>query len=239
MSEVLYGPRAGLYDTIYAWKDYVAEGERLHGLLAERGIADGARVAEVACGTGKHLAELRRWYTVAGADLSPDMLAIARQRLPGVPLACQDMRAPLPGAPVDALFCLFSSIGYLHGPAALAEALGTFAAALRPGGVLVLEPWIDPADFRDGHVFAQHTDAAPLYVTRMSSGRREGDLSVIDFHWLVGREGQGVEHFVETHALWLCPRDTFGAALATAGFDAEYLPDGLSPRRGLWVARRG
>ncbi len=238
MSEAMYGSHADLYDAIYAEKDYVAEAARLHALLAERGVADGARIAEVACGTGKHLAELRRWYQVSGTDLSPEMLKIAQGRLPGVSMTCADMRTPPSEGALDAVLCLFSSIGYLHGAAALDAGLRAFAAGLRPGGVVIVEPWIDPGSFREGHVYSQHVDGPALSLTRMSAGRREGDLSVIEFHWLVGREGQGIEHFVETHALWLCARDAFGAALDRAGFDAEYLDAGLSAGRGLWVGRR-
>ncbi|MDP2313169.1 MAG: class I SAM-dependent methyltransferase [Pseudomonadota bacterium] len=238
MSELLYGPRADLYDAIYAWKDYAAEAERLHVLLAEEGVADGARVVEAACGTGKHLAELRRWYTVAGVDLSAEMLAIARARLPDVPLTQADMRDPIFGPRADALLCLFSSIAYLHDRDALTAALRAFAASVRPGGTVIIEPWIAPEDFSPGRVGMVRTDTDALKVCRMHSATLEGDRSVLDFAWLVGRPGKPIEHFTERHALWLCPRPVFADALDTAGFDARFEPDGLMKQRGLWIARR-
>ena len=238
MTEPLYGARAELYDAIYAWKDYAAEGARLHELLGALGIADGARVVEAACGTGKHLAELRRWYAVEGFDRSAEMLTLARARLPEVPLHQRDMRDPGDEPPADALLCLFSSIGYLHGREALLAALRGFAGRLRPGGVVVIEPWLAPEDFRDGHLFLQSTDTDALKVSRMSVGRREGELSVLQFQWLVGRPGAAIEHFTEEHGLWLCPRAVFAELLDAAGFDARFDPDGLMPRRGLWIGRR-
>ncbi|MES2641721.1 MAG: class I SAM-dependent methyltransferase [Myxococcota bacterium] len=237
MSE-LYTSRAALYDTIYAWKDYAAEATQLHGVLLAEGIADGARIVEAACGTGKHLEQLRQWYAVAGTDVSADMLAIAAERLRDVPLTVADMREPAPGAPADALLCLFSSIGYLLDREALDAALHAFATSLRPGGIVVIEPWLAPEDFTTGKVFMQQADTPTLKVCRMSVTSRDGDLSAMDFSWLVGRPGVPVENFTERHTLWLCSRATFAAALDAAGFDARFEPDGLMKQRGLWIGRK-
>lgn len=238
MSEPLYTSRADLYDAIYAWKDYPAEAARLRALLATEGVPDGARLVEAACGTGRHLAELRQWYAVEGYDRSADMLAIARARLPDVALRQQDMRDAVDAPPADALLCLFSSIGYLHGRPALDAALGAFAARLRPGGVLIVEPWLAPGDYQGARVFMQTADTEALKLCRMSTSSRDGELAVLDFDWLVGRPGRATEHFAERHVLWLCPRAVFGEALDAAGFDARFEADGLMKQRGLWIARR-
>ena len=56
----MFSRSAHLYDAIYSFKDYAGEAETLRALVEER--APGARsLLDVACGTGKHLAELRRW----------------------------------------------------------------------------------------------------------------------------------------------------------------------------------
>ncbi len=238
MTEPLYGARAALYDTIYAWKDYVTEGASLHALLAAEGVPDGARVVEAACGTGKHLAELRQWYDVAGFDRSEDMLAIARERLPDVSLTRGDMRNPVAGPPADALLCLFSSIGYLLDLDALTAALRAFAASVRPGGVVVIEPWLAPEDLTSGRVGMQHTDTPTLKVCRMAHSALQDGMSVMDFAWLVGRPHQPIEHFTERHVMWPCPRPVFAGALDAAGFDARFAADGLMPQRGLWIGRR-
>jgi len=41
---------------------------------------------DVACGTGAHLVHFNNLYAVEGLDLSPDLLAIAAQRLPDIVL---------------------------------------------------------------------------------------------------------------------------------------------------------
>ena len=72
---------AAFYDALYSWKDYPAEAARLRELIARH--TDGTRLLDVACGTGKHLEQLQRWYEVEGLDLDPGLLDLARQRCPG------------------------------------------------------------------------------------------------------------------------------------------------------------
>jgi ubiquinone/menaquinone biosynthesis C-methylase UbiE len=72
------------------FKDYAAEAEVLRALIQERS-PDATSVLDVACGTGKHLEQFQRWYKVEGLDLDEGLLAVARQRLPDVPLHVADM----------------------------------------------------------------------------------------------------------------------------------------------------
>lgn len=126
-------------DAIYSFKDYAAEAERVHGTVQAR--RPGARtLSDVACGTGKHIAALRHRYRVEGLDLDPEMLAMARERLPGVPLHAADMRAFDLGRHFDAVVCLFASIGYVRSEDALRAATAAMARHLDPGGVLLVEP---------------------------------------------------------------------------------------------------
>jgi len=236
----MYGDRAALYDRIYHWKDYVAEARLLVERLAAMGVGDGARVLEVACGTGSFLAELADRYDVAGLDREAAMLVEARAKLPDVELIRADMTEFSVERPFDALLCLFSSIGYLPDEAALARALGRFHAALRPGGVLIVEPWLAPDVYRDGISSLQTYEDDDLKLARMSHSGRRNDVSVIDFEWLVGRTGRPVERFRERHELWLCPRETMREAMVDAGFDTAFQAEGLGGPvpRGIFVGRR-
>ncbi len=69
------------------------------------------------------------------------------------------------------------------------------------------------------------------------SGRR-GRLSMIEFHYLVGR-GEGIEHMTETHELGLFTREELERCFEAAGFtEVDYDPEGLIGR-GLFTARAG
>ncbi len=100
---------------------------------------------DAACGTGRHAAYLAELgHTVVGVDSSPEMLAVARQKLPDIELHEADLvDLPLPDRSVDAVVC---ALALTHVPE-LAPALTEFARVLRPGGHLVVS---DPRGVIDG-----------------------------------------------------------------------------------------
>ncbi len=235
----LYTDRAELYDAIYAAKPYAAEAERLHGLLAGLGLRDGSRVLEAACGTGSYLQHLQRWYEVSGFDANEAMLAIARRKVPGVPLFLGDLVDFTVERPFDALVCLFSSFGYLHTEPAIDVALSRFGAALRPGGVLVIEPFVAPAAYQEGSTHLQTYEGERLKCARASVSLRHGELAIIEFGWLVVREGSPeVEQFRETHALLLCEPEALRRRVVAAGFELATADVGLVRGRPVVVATK-
>jgi trans-aconitate methyltransferase len=96
----------------------------------------GESVLDLGCGSGELTASLvGRGCRVVGLDASPEMIARARQRLPGVPLLVGDGQAlPFAGA-FDAIF----SNAALHWMARAEDTARGIHRALRPGGRLVAE----------------------------------------------------------------------------------------------------
>jgi SAM-dependent methyltransferase len=235
----MYGRRARYYDFIYHWKNYQQECERLRALLAAEGVVEGARLLEAACGTGSHLVQLANHFDCAGFDISEDMLAIARAKLPGTSLFRADMTDFRVDQPFDALICLFSSIGYVFPESRLRRAANCFAEALRQGGCLIIEPWLTPEIFNPGNRSMQTYQSETLNLCRMTIGRREGDLSIFDFHWLAAERGmKEVDHFVDRHELWLYPTQTLLSAFGDAGFQCRFEANGLMKDRGLLIGKR-
>lgn len=234
----VYADRAELYDLIYGFKDYRAEALRVAELLGGMGIRPGSRVLEAACGTGNHLVHLRHIYTMSGFDLHPAMVARAAAKAPGVSLWAADMAEVEVDEPYDALICLFSSIGYLLDEAALRRAAGRFAAAVRPGGVVLVEPWFTPDTWRPGGAWMTTGSTPEVKAARLNLSERDGEHAVMDMHWLVARAGVGVESFVEHHRLWLCPHPTLLQAFQDAGFDVVMDDHGFTADRGLVIGRR-
>ena len=234
----MFSRSARLYDAIYAtFKDFPAEAERVHELVQAR--RPGARtLLDVACGTGAHLAHLAGRYEVEGVDLDPAMLAVARERLPSIPLHEADMVDLDLGRRFHAVVCLFSSVAYVRTPARLERAVVSMASHLEPGGVLAIEPWVLPEHWEPSRFHAVFLDEPDVKVARMSVAPPLARMSVapplarevtLEFHYLVATR-DGVDHFVEPHVVGMFEHDEYIGALRAAGLEAEHDPVGLMGR---------
>ncbi|MDB5368470.1 MAG: Ubiquinone/menaquinone biosynthesis C-methyltransferase UbiE [Roseomonas sp.] len=106
--------------------------------LRRAGLRPGARVLDVACGTGLVAREAARLTgdpaAVLGLDPSAGMLAEARRGLPVPLVQGRAEHLPLPAASVD-----FVTMGYaLRHVAELGTAFAEFHRVLRPGGTVLL-----------------------------------------------------------------------------------------------------
>jgi SAM-dependent methyltransferase len=222
----VYSKVARIYDLLYTGtgiKDYPAESDALHAIIQE--ASPGARtLLDVACGTGAHLEILRRWYEVEGVDLSPEMLEVARKRLPDVPLQVADMRTLDLGRKFDAVTCLFSAIGYVTDPVEMGSTIGRLADHVAPGGVLIVDGWVRPEDWGDD--YRGGPDVASddtTMVVRLTLSRRTGSITEMDLHHLV-RDADGIDHFVERHRLALVSTADYIAAFEAAGLRPRVVP---------------
>jgi SAM-dependent methyltransferase len=230
-----YTAMAELYDRLYAFKDYAGEAARLWEIIRQH-QPGAASLLDAACGTGRHLEHLQADFRVEGFDASPGQLEQARLRLPGVPLQQADLRSVELGRRFDVVLCLFGSLGYLPTVAELNLGVARLAAHLEPGGLLLVEPWIAPEDWREGQPHALFIDDPQQKIARLNTSARRGRFSVLELHHLVATPA-GTRHFVEHHELLLSTRQEQRDAFAAAGLSAEFDATGLNGR-GLWIARR-
>ena len=230
----VFGRSARIYDAVYSSKDYPAEAARVHALIQER-LPGASSLLDVACGTGKHLEQFRRWYEVAGVDLDERLIEIARERLGDVPLHVADMTTFELGSRFDAVTCLFSAIGYAGTLEGLTRAVATMARHLTPNGVLMLEPWLAPDAWVVGRSDLLAVDQPDLKIARMTISGREGRLAIMDFTYLVATT-RGLEQFSERHEMALFTDNEYREAFTAAGLAVEHDEDGLLGR-GLYVGQ--
>jgi SAM-dependent methyltransferase len=121
-----------------AWTDRTeAEVERAVRMLRPEG---GERVLDLACGSGRHSLELvRRGFDVVGADISPQLLEIARRDAEAEALDATFVEADLRELEFDAEFDLVLSlndgaIGYLETEAENLRTFEVVSRSLKPGG---------------------------------------------------------------------------------------------------------
>ena len=109
-----------------------------------------AQVLELGVGTGETSARVMAVHPAAnlvGIDESEQMLARARQRLPGADLRVGRLEDTLPEGPFDLVVSALT-VHHLDGPAK-ADLFGRVAQRLRPGGRFVMADVIVPDDPAD------------------------------------------------------------------------------------------
>ena len=142
-----YDALAPMFDVMTDWEARLAaEGPFLLSVLEEAGAK---RVLDAACGSGGHALWLaRQGYEVAGADVSPVMIGLAKRKAAEagstVPFFVADLAhlQPVnlePATTHDAVLCLGNSLPHLLTRADLVAALREMAGVLRSGGLLVLQ----------------------------------------------------------------------------------------------------
>jgi SAM-dependent methyltransferase len=232
----MYAQSARFYDAIYSFKEYTAEADEVDRRI-QAAHPGAVTLLDVACGTGGHLRALAGRYRCEGLDASAGQLAVAAERLPNVPLHQLDMVSFDLGRRFDAITCLFSSIGYVATVERLEAAILAMARHLEPGGVLIVEPWLEPHVWQDGHLSALFVDDPDIKIARLAIAVTEGRLSVMEMEHLVATKEGGVEHFVERHALGLFTIGEHLAAFSAAGLEVRHEAEGLTGR-GLYTAVR-
>ena len=229
---------ARFYDDLLAGKDYAAESARLEAIARRYGRCGGKTWLDVACGTGRHLEHLRLHHDVVGVDASAPMLRLARRRLPGVPLVRGDMRSFRLGRTFDVVSCLFSAVAHLATEQDLERTFANFERHLAPGGLAIVEPWIDPAQFRPGFIHLLAHEGPGRTVVRLDHAARRGNRSVLRCHYLVAEADSGIQHWQETDLGLLVPRPRLEAILRRTGLLPRFLDKGLRPGRGLLLGQK-
>lgn len=230
---------ARIYDLIYQGrgKDYPAEAAELAQLVRRRNPA-ATTLLDVACGTGLHLRAFAGEFDhVEGVELSEDMLTIAKDRLPGVPLHVGDMRDFDLGRTFDAVTCLFAAVGHMRSTGELDAAAARLAAHLSPGGVLVIEPWWFPDNFLPNYVGGDVVRRDGHTIARVSHTVADGLVTTMTVHYVVATAADGPRHFTNQVVNTLFTRAEYETALRRAGCTVEYIVDGPAGR-GRFVAVR-
>ncbi|MBR3094941.1 MAG: methyltransferase domain-containing protein [Clostridia bacterium] len=114
---------------------------------------------DLACGTGTLTALLaQRGYDVIGADASPEMLAVASEKLAAAGadavLLCQKMEELDLYGTIDAAVCTLDSLNHITDEAAFREALRRAALFMNDGGVFLFDV---NTPYKHEHVLGDNT----------------------------------------------------------------------------------
>ena len=139
--------------------------------LLEQHSAPRASLLELACGTGSLLAGLQQEYDVHGLDRCPDMLSVARRKLPGVSFYDADMVDFQLNHTYDVIICCFNSINHILSFRDWKRMFLCVAQHLNPGGFFLF-------DINTQHGLSLYPDEAPVII------EDESTLGVIRYRHL-------------------------------------------------------
>lgn len=166
--------RASSYVELFA----SASDQAIDSLLGAADAGPDRRALDLCCGQGNvSEALLRRGCTVVGADFSPAMLALARQRVPkAVFIEADAQELPFGDAEFD---IVVSNLGICHVPDQ-PRALAEVRRVLRRGGKFAMTVWCGP-------------DSSPCFAAVYGAIKSYGDPDVAlpagpDFHQFASRE---------------------------------------------------
>ena len=139
-AEIAYEAIAPVYDDFTAHHDYELWLGNLLPKVEAHGIP-GRRLLDVACGTGKSfIPMLQRGWEVTACDISPKMVAIAREKVgERAELTVADMRDLPVFGEFDLVFCLDDAVNYLLSGEELEQALAGMRRNLGSGGLLMFD----------------------------------------------------------------------------------------------------
>ena len=191
-------------------------------LIRRFGTSSGRDLLDVACGTGSHLSFFKHRFRCVGVDVHADMLRVARGKVPEARFIRGDMTSFRLQARFDVITCLYSSITYVRTLPRLRSTILNFADHLKPGGMLLIEPYFTPASFRPGsHVTTQTRHG--ITITRSATSRRRGNIARRKSVTLIIGGGKDLVLFRETRNAVLFTRRQMMSAMRAAGLRARYL----------------
>lgn len=222
----VFADYAPWYDLLYQNKDYGAETAFVEARLRDHGASSG-RLLDLGCGTGLHaLAFARQGWSVAGIDLSHEMIASAKARAEqaglSIPFRQGDACKTGPERDFDAVVSLFHVASYQTSRDALAAMFRTAHAALKPGGTFFFDYWYGGAVLAQGvETRVKVIEQTPLRLTRIAQSDHDEQAAIVTVNYTLFCEDTDrgtIRRVDEAHHMRYWFPFEIDAALAASGF---------------------
>ncbi|MBN1204646.1 MAG: methyltransferase domain-containing protein [Myxococcaceae bacterium] len=194
-----YGEIAPAYEVLFP--SLHRYGDRVERFL-EQAVTPGCRVLDVGCGTGLLTRGLEASVEVVGLDLSPEMLALARQGRPTGTWRVHSYHQPIPLE--LGRFDVLLAIGCLDFCEDLGQVLKYFSAALRPGGRMLFTV-LERRPGLDGHEVPRRqvrTAGASVWLSFPSFEETTGALTAAGLLPLGYSHAPGWVHLMEQRTMY-------------------------------------
>lgn len=233
-SNEFYNLIAAQYDLMYKWKDYKKEAALLETYIGTYLSKKKYKLQDLACGTGEHHLYLSKKIEVQGLDLNKKMLHIARKKNPHISYKQADMTSFTLKEKYEVVTCLFSSIGHLRSYLEFEKMIACVVQHLSPGGVVIIEPFIDKKDFKKNFNDSRlHVDG-PVSFCRIALSKMRGNRLELNFHCLYS-DGKKVQYAHAQEYNYLFQKEKLLQIMTRHGLSSTQQAEGLLSYRGLLI----
>ena len=220
----LYRKFARYYDLIYQWMDYESEAEFIEKMVELHPHSGGLDLLDVACGTGNHAQYLVDSFHVVGLDINPEMMEIAREKVPEMELIQGNMKEMNLERDFDVIICLFSSINYHTNLSELGTTFKRFYDHLKPGGVLIFDLGFCTENWEEGRMLVDAVVEGDLQLARISQSRLCDGVFNANFVFLIKEDGN-MDFEVDQHQIGVFNTPEVKKILENTGFETRIYSD--------------
>lgn len=231
----LYNQFADYYDLLHARKDYAGEVAKLKQLIKRHQKSDGHELLDVACGTGRHLSYFKDSFSCTGIDLHENMLKVARKKVKGVIFKQAEMAKFRLRKHFDVIACLYGGISYSLNIRGLRETLDNFVRHLKPGGVVIIEPYFTKKQFKPNRPKLSTIEFENIKIARVSLSRRKRNLASRKTIMALAEKGKGVFSFEDTRVVALFSMEQILDNMERAGLEAIHIKKGITDEFELYM----
>ena len=224
-----FGDYSRYYDLLYKDKDYQGEAAYVEGLI--RRFAPSAHtILNLGCGTGAHdLLLCQRGYTMTGVDRSPEMLAMAKEKLSAAPELASlvrfqegDVRTVRLGTTFDVVTALFHVLSYQPGNDDVMGVFETAKSHLNVRGVFLFDCWYGPAVLTQQPVVrVKRLENDLLAIKRIAEPVPHPEKNLVDVQYTVfvtDKQTGAIHELHETHTMRYLFTPEIEMMLTQAGF---------------------
>jgi SAM-dependent methyltransferase len=198
----LYKNYAKYYDKIYSTKDYESEMKFVKWAIHKHKTNNGNNLLDVACGTGNNTKYQVDMFNVTGLDISPDMLKIAKKKVPNARFIKGDMKTMALQDRFDVIICMFASIAYNLTYEELQSTLKLFYEHLNKGGIVFFDLHIHEDYFLGDRTWVNTYVDKDLKLARISQSPQKKDILDLDMVLLIKDKGK-LDFDIDQHQIAL------------------------------------
>ncbi|HDL00924.1 MAG TPA: class I SAM-dependent methyltransferase [candidate division Zixibacteria bacterium] len=231
----LYNQFAEYYDLLHVNKDYAGEVKELKKIIKRYKKSDGRELLDVACGTGRHIFYFKNYFSCMGIDFHESMLKVARKKMKDITFKQAEMELFSMRKRFDIITCLYGGISYTLSVRSLKDTLINFVHHLKPGGVIIIEPYFTDTQFKPNRPKLSTIEHKNIKIARLSLSRRKRNLASRKMIMTIVEKDKGVFSFEDERDVALFSTEQILTNMKRVGLKAIRIKNGITQEFDLYV----